>query len=166
MLQVFRLVDPGRVDRVLAFDSLPVSMLTGIKRGPCNGLPSNWYVYLGVKRGDNNTQPFYVLDFRTLNKDKEKWQEINNYVRRSTDKNFRLLDNLYDMAKPMAPDSHSSLELDPDDVLVIPVLTDEEAIEEKVINKVEEIERKTDSVLAAPVKKRGRPKKVVEELPV
>lgn len=157
-MQVFRLVDPGRVDKVLAFDSLPESMLVGITRGTANGLPTNWTGYLGVKRGDTKAVPFYVLDFRTLNKDKEKWQEISNYVRRSTDKNFRLMDDLYDMAKPMAADSHSSLELEPEDVLVIPVLTEEEEIEETLIKKIEKEEPK-QIVAVEPQKKRGRPKK-------
>lgn len=155
MLQVFRLVDPGRVDRILAFDSLPESMLKGITKGTANGLPSNWFSYFGIKRNEKDARPFYVLDFRTLNRDKEKWQEISNYVRRSTDKNFRLMDNLYDMAKPMASDSHSSLELEPEDVLVIPVLTEEEEIEEKVIENI-----KPEKVAPVEeVKKRGRPKK-------
>lgn len=159
MIQVFKLVDPGRVDRVIAFDSLPLPMLTGITRGTANGLSGSWVNYLGVKRNDKTANPFYVLDFRTINRDKEKWQEISNYVRRSTDKNFRLMDNLYDMAKPMAPDSHSSVELEPEDVLIIPVLTEEEEIEEEVIESI-----KPEPKVVAPVeevKKRGRPKKEV-----
>lgn len=173
-MQVFRLVDPGRVDRILAFDSLPDSVIYGIKRGTSNGLPSNWLSFLNVKRSDKDAHPFYVLDFRTLNRDREKWQEISNYVRRSTDKNFRLMDNLYDMTKPMAPDSHSSLELEPEDIVVIPVPI--EIKEEKIVNKIEEIEKKTDAVLEKPtvipvveptaiqIKKRGRPRKVVEAI--
>lgn len=148
-MQVFRLVDPGRVDKVLAFDSLPEAMLVGIKKGTANGLPLNWRQFLGTKRADMAATPFYVLDFRTLNRDREKWQEIGNYVRRSTDKDFRLLDNLYDMAKPMSTDSYSSLDLEPEDVPVIPIQTTEEEIEEKIIDGTEEVE----------AKKRGRPRK-------
>lgn len=152
-MQVFRLVDPGRVDRVIAFDSLPEIMVSSIKRGTANGLPSNWLGYLGVKKG-TNAEPFYLLDFRTTNREKEKWQEITNYVRRSTDRKFRLMDNLYDMAKPMASDSHSQLELDPEDVLVIPILKEEEIIEEEVEAVIEKVEG-----IAPSLKKRGRPKK-------
>lgn len=167
MPQVFRLVDPGRIDRILAFDSLPKEMLVGITRGSAAGLPMNWWNYLEVKKTDKDARPFYILDFRTINRDKEKWQEIGNYVRRSTDKNFRLLDNLYDMAKPMAADSYSSLDLEPEDVVVIPVPTEAERIEENIIAKV--VENETQTVTAEPErktmpvvpKKRGRPKRVL-----
>lgn len=155
MIQVFRLVDPGRVDRVIAFDELPESLTRGVTRGTANGLPSSWHSFLGIKRGDAKALPFYVLDFRTLNRDKERWQEIGNYVRRSTDKEVRLLDNLYDMAKPMSTDSYSSLELDPEDVTIIPIIKEEivEEIPRTVVPvKVEEIVEE---------KKRGRPKKEV-----
>jgi hypothetical protein len=151
-MQVVKLVDPGRVDRIIAFDSLPESMVSNVRRMSADGFPRAWLDFLGVKKADKVAQPFYILDFRTMNRDKEKWQEITNYVRRSTDKNTRLMDNLYDMAKPLSIDSHSSLELEPEDVPIIPILTEVEEIEEKVIQAVEKVEE---------VKKRGRPKKVV-----
>jgi hypothetical protein len=133
-------------------------MVNVITRGTSAGLPSNWLSFLGIKRSDKDARPFYVLDFRTTNRDKEKWQEITNYVRRSTDKNFRLMDNLYDMAKPMASDSHSQLELEPEDVLIIPILTEEEEIEAEITAKSE------PSIIAEIKKKRGRP--VKESIPV
>lgn len=162
-MQVFRLVDPGRVDRVIAFDSLPEEMLRGIIRGTSNGLSRAWHDYLGVKKGEGTKAlPFYVLDFRTINRDKEKWQEITNYVRRSTDKNFRLMDNMYEMAKPMAIDSYSSLDLEPEDVLVVPIIKEEEVLAEVVEQKIIQEEKKQDVVISqtnATIKKRGRPKK-------
>lgn len=165
MVQVFRLVDPGRVDRVIAFDELPENIMRGITRGSANGLPKSWHDYLGVKKGDDKALPFYVLDFRTLNRDKEKWQEIGNYVRRSTDKEVRLLDNLYDMAKQMSTDSYSSLELDPDDITIIPILREKEEIKPIEQVKVEpkiEVKKEANPFENPPplVKKRlGRPKK-------
>lgn len=129
-MQVFKLVDPGRVDRVIAFDTLPEKMVQGIKKMAAKGFPRAWLDFLGVNKNDETAQPFFILDFRTVNRDREKWQEIQNFVRRSTDKNFRLLDNLYDMAKPLASDSYSSLELEPEDILVIPILTIAEELEE------------------------------------
>lgn len=155
-MQVFRLVDPGRVDRVIAFDSLPEAMLSNLKRGTINGLPSNWYQYMGVKRGDNGAMPFYVVDFRTINRDKEKWQEIGNYVRRSTHKDFRLLDKLEDMAKPMSVDSYSSLDLEPEDIPVVPIVKE---VEEEEIPKVAAKVIATVIEKVVEVKKRGRPKK-------
>lgn len=181
MIQVFRLVDPGRVDRVIGFDELPNSLTTGVTRGSAVGLPRAWQDYLGVKRGDVRALPFYVLDFRTLNRDKERWQEISNYVRRSTHKDVRLFDNLYEMAKPMSVDSYSSLELDPEDIIVIPIIKEEvepvktpeivEAVVKEVVKEVVPvvIPKKEENPFEVPlqkgepvvIKKRGRPKKEV-----
>jgi hypothetical protein len=65
--------------------------------------------------------PFAFLIDKELNHDKERWQEIESYVRRNAPKDFRLLDKLADMAKPLAKDVHSELDLEPEDMLIIPL---------------------------------------------
>lgn len=151
-MQVFKLVDPGRVDRIIAFDSLPESMVKNIKRANAIGFPRPWLDFLGVKRGSHDPV-FYVLDFRTINRDKEKFQEIQNYIRRSVDKNFRLMDNIYDMAKQLSIDSYSSLDLEPEDIVVIPVPNESEIIQNELTEELEDEPRK-----------RGRPKKEVAQI--
>lgn len=156
-MQVFRLVDPGRIDRIIAFDSLPERMLPGnLVRGSADGLPRAWQDFLGVKRGQN-ALPFYVLDFRTINRDKEKWQEIGNYARRCAPRNFRLLDNLYDMAKPMAPDSYSALNLEPEDIIVVPIEKDpdEQEVPREQTKDISVANVHTDKPMKRPYKKRA-----------
>ena len=140
--QVFRLVKGGRVDRKLAFDKLPESLLAGIDKGSISGLPRHWKRELGVNSYEKNVRPFYVLDYIFTNKDKVKWSEIVSYVRRNAPKEQRLLDNLEDMAVPMAPDSYSQMTLEPEDIPVI-----------RVGNAEEEVEETEESIEAAPVSK-------------
>ena len=118
-MQVFRLVDGGRVDRLIGFDSLPDSVTSGITRGTSDGLPRSWNRFFGVPEEEKNKRPFFVLDYRWLNKDKDKWSEINSWIRRNVDADTRLLDKLEDMALPMAPDSKSQITLEPEDVPMI-----------------------------------------------
>ena len=137
MLQVFRLVQPGLVDKVIAFDELPQDLIDGIKTRPPDGLPRHWREF---------APSFFVLDYITTNNDKEKWAKISNYVRRNVNRSVRLLDKLEDMAQPMAPDAKQALTLEPEEVPVltvedVPTLPQEELVE-------------------AP--RRGRPRKNVE----
>lgn len=143
-MQVFRLVNPGFVDRVIAFDSLPESLLTTVRRAPAAGFPRHWRDFLGVDRNDQTTEPFYTLDYITRNADKEKWSEIVSYVKRTVDPTVRLLDKVEAMAAPLAESSHSDLTLEPEQVPIIPVST-------KVDHAAPEAE---------PVARRGRPRKV------
>lgn len=113
-MQLIRLVKPGTVDRVLAIDSLPQRLLTGIDQGDPKNMkfPKDWVSLWPVH---------YCLDYIRVNKDKERWSEIQQFVRRTVDPSFRLLDKLEDMAKPLAPDAKQALSLDAVDVPVIPI---------------------------------------------
>lgn len=118
-MQVFKLVKNGEPDRVIAFDELPESMIRTVRRGPIAGWPRHWREFMGVKRDDQYAMPFYILDYITMNADKEKWQEITSYVKRNIDPSVRLLDKVEAMAVRVAPDSYSDLTVEPEDVPVL-----------------------------------------------
>lgn len=140
MRQVFRLMDMP--DRVIAFDELPEDLLVGLEMCDCSKLPKDWREFIGIREKTTRIPPdrdpltgqirtyvpitqkapyAYLID-RELNNDKERWQEIESYVRRNAPREFRLLDKIADMAKPMARDAHSELDLEADQVLVIPIM--------------------------------------------
>ena len=117
-MQVFRLVQPGIVDKVIAFEELPASLMRGIKKLPSTGLPRHWREF---------APEFYVLDYISTNNDKERWEQISNHVRRVVEPSVRLMDKLEDMARPMAPNSKDAVDLEPEDVPVIPLPSKEVA---------------------------------------
>jgi hypothetical protein len=131
----------GMPDKVIAFDELPEDLLKGIEMFDCSALPRYWREYIGIREKHIKLMPdidpitrqrvtypelvekapyAFMIDWE-INKDKERWQEICNYVRRNAPKDFRLMDKIEDMAKPMAVDAHSELNLEPEDVIVIPL---------------------------------------------
>ncbi len=120
-MQVFKLVKPGEVDRMIAFDELPANVISGVRRGPINGWPRHWREYMGVKQGDTSAMPFYILDFIGVNADKEKWQEITSFVKRNVDPSVRLLDKVEAMAVKVAVDSYSDITVEPEEVPVIAI---------------------------------------------
>lgn len=171
-MQVLRLVMPGIVDRMIAFNSLPQRLIKGIRRGGIEGFPRHWKDFMGVKATEINPQPFYFLEYTILNADKERWQEISNYVRAVVDKEFRLLDKLEDMAKSLAPDSYTQMTLEPEDILIIPIPAEEEKKPKESAKLKKENDVKTDQIKADQIKtdqmkteykgkKRGRPRKEV-----
>jgi hypothetical protein len=137
-MQVFRLVKPGVVDKIIAFDALPDALMQNIRTRGLEGLSRDWR---------SLSDKHYVLEYQDVNQDKLKWQEIQSYVRRAVDRDFRLLDRLEDMALKMAPDAKSGVTLEPEDV------------ERNVIPIPENV--KVDEEVAAEivVKRRGRPRK-------
>ena len=133
-MQVIRLVTPGQVDRVMAFDSLPEDLIAKTHPMAPTGFPRHWKKWLedvGSKRMIKKwnymkkveyeiEEPcFYMLDYIMMNNDRETWQEIVSYVRRVCDPSIRLLDKFEDMAKPLAKDSYSELSLDTEEVPTI-----------------------------------------------
>jgi hypothetical protein len=107
-MQVVRLIKPGQVDRIIAFDELPERLLRGIEKREPKGLPRHWTQF---------AKEHYYLEYDTLNAHEEKWKEIVAFVRRAVDPAVRLLDNIHEMALPMAPDSYQNLSLEPEDVV-------------------------------------------------
>lgn len=138
-MQVFRLMDMP--DKVIAFNELPAYLLEGLELCDCSKLPRHWRDFIGIREkhvrippdrdpltGQVRTYtpiiqkgPYAFLIDKELNNDKERWGEIESYVRRNAPKDFRLMDKIADMAKPMARDVHSELDLEPEDVIVIPL---------------------------------------------
>lgn len=125
-MQVFRLVQAGVVDKVIAFDELPKDLIQGINQREPSGLPRHWKEFAPF---------FFILDYVGTNNDKERWAKISSYVRRTVDTSFRILDRLEDMAKPMAPNSKDALDLEPEDVVVIPLQSTPRAEEPGQIEK-------------------------------
>lgn len=136
-MQVFRLVQSGYVDKVIAFDELPKRFLDGVDMQSPSGLPKAWKGFIGdhtrvtpgmIEKnqftqklekigGETITAPFFfILYYKEINKDMERWQEISSFVRRAVDLKFRLLDKLEDMALPMGIDAMSELKLEPEDL--------------------------------------------------
>ena len=116
-MQVFRLWQVGTPDKLIAIDSLPEDLLTGIERTGSDGLPRHWKKFLE----DGGDGRFYALNYLRLNKDVESWQKISNHVRKACEVSVRLMDKLEDMARPMAPDCKTSPTLEPEEIPVIPL---------------------------------------------
>lgn len=171
-MNVFRLVDHGYVDRMIAFDSLPKRLLAGIKMKDIEGYPRYWKEWLrehdaihkvkkwnaDLLKHDEVWETFtYVLDYKIINTDREKWQAITNYVRKAVDLEVRLMDKIEDMAIPVAKDANSELAIEPEQVPIIPVPLEFKEKEEapQIIKSEGEVEPPVE------VKRRGRPPKKV-----
>lgn len=134
-MQVFRLVQSGLVDKVIAFDELPKRLLDGVEMHLASGLPRHWRDFIGkvtkvtppqpdvnkatgeikMVGGGTEVGPFcYVLNYKEINKDMQRWQEISSFVRRVVSLQFRLMDKLEDMALPFATDAASEIKLEPE----------------------------------------------------
>lgn len=170
-MQVVRLVDAGYVDKMIAFDELPKELFRGVRMKDLEGYPRYWKAWLKennairkVKKWNADLQKFdevwetftYVLDYKFINEDKQKWQEITNYVRKAVDLKVRLLDKIDDMAVPVAKDAHSELSIEPENVPIIPVPLEVKMEPPEIIKPHETIEA---PVMQEP-KRRGRPPKV------
>lgn len=180
-MHVFRLVDGGRVDRMIAFDSLPKRLLTGIKKKDLDGYPRYWKAWLKdnnsvhkVKRWNPELEKFdevhetftFMLDYKQINEDREKWQAITNYIRKAVDLSVRLMDKIEDMAIPVAKDAVSELSIEPEMVPIIPVPL--EAGEREPAPKIIKPSEATEAIvphetISEEPKRRGRPKKVAVE---
>jgi hypothetical protein len=131
----------GMPDKVIAFDELPEDLLEGLEMLDQSKMPRHWRDFMGVREKLITIKPYvdpmtrqlvqcepliqkgpfaWVIDWE-VNHDKERWQEISNFVRRNCPKDFRLLDSLEDMAKPLAPNPNSEITLEPEEVIVIPL---------------------------------------------
>lgn len=137
-MQVFRLM--GMPDAVIAFDELPEALVQGFEMIPADGFPRHWKEWMGkkvkriqippekdlltgqVRRFDPIVEEnhfFYVVDWM-INPVVEKWQAVCDYVKQNVSSDFRLKDNIVEMALPLAPDKISPISLEPEDVVVIP----------------------------------------------
>lgn len=139
MLKVFRFM--GMPDKVLAFENLPESYSKPFELCRADGFPRHWKEWMGKIEKKIPIQPekdmlsgkvrffdpiieedcfFYLVDWN-LKQNEEKWQELTDYVRRSVDKETRLMDKIEDMAKPLARDKSEGVSLEPEEVTVIKI---------------------------------------------
>jgi hypothetical protein len=154
MRQVFRLMDVP--DKMIAFDELPEYLLEGIELHDCGKMTKDWREFIGLREKLIKLKPernlitqqmetfppivqkgyyAYLID-REINPDKDRWREIESYVKRNAPKDFRLTDPIVDietgkstMAKALANDSQSEIMLEPEEVIVIPLPKIEETVE-------------------------------------
>lgn len=138
-MQCFRLMNMP--DRVIAFDELPENVVRGFELCRADGFPRHWKDWLGKKKKVTNVPPekdqltgqvrrfdpiveedffFYLVDW-TIGTDEERWVELCSYVKANAPKDFRLLDKIEDMAKPLAPNKTDGVSLEPEEVTVIPI---------------------------------------------
>src|SRR6185436_1580281 len=179
-MQAFKLVNAGFVDKVVSFDSLPERLLKGIKTREVAGFPRSWAKFLAdigslrdvfstttEKRGPGDyvfshekigREPcFYVLEYTDVNADKEFYRAISEFLRMNCDPDVRLKEKLIDMAIALAPNSTSSLDIEPEDIPVIVVKEKTSQEESKIVGQDETI------IIPEAQKRRGRPKKVAVE---
>lgn len=140
MLQVIRLVNPGRPDKVIAFEGLPDDLLDA--KNPRTEKIDVRGTGLGRAWADLSPIHFPMF-YKTLNNDKERWQKISNYVRQFAEEGVRLMDKIEDMAVNIAPDVFSQA-YDPETVpvikmksIVVPVVAKEKEKEVEVEEKEE-----------------------------
>jgi hypothetical protein len=169
---------------MIAFDELPKRLLAGIRkrdesatRGLREFLKSNKCLDKRITQWKNpetgqiemieSFYPFtYQLEPKTINADGEKWQEIESYVRRVVDPNVRLMDRIENMAIDMAVDSYSEMNLEPENIPVIPIrpeIVSPKSVPVYEAPIVEKAEKEAEKVVVEEIKKkRGRPRKILE----
>lgn len=182
-MQVFKLVEAGFVDKVIGLDTLPERLTKGIRTREVSGFPRSWARWLSsvgsirdvlhtetTRKPDGTyqysytpfgTEPcFFVLEYKDINADKESWKHITDYIKQVVGQEVRLKEKIGDMARPLASDGRAPLELEPEDVPIIPLPKEE--VEQK---KDEEIVKHGETILVEEFipKKRGRPKKQAVE---
>ncbi len=178
MAQCFKLVNAGFVDKVIVFDELPDKLLQGVRTRGAEGFPRSWAKWLAsigsvrdVMKTETTVHPdrqitfkytpigkepcFFVLDYQDINADKESWRQISDYLRQHCGEKVRLKEKIEDMAVVLAPNAHVALDVEPEDIPVIPLPSDikEEVKEDATIAEGEQIV----------IRKRGRPRKEVVE---
>lgn len=138
-MQCFRIM--GLPDKIIAFDELPQELVKGFEMIKADGFPRYWKRWLGEKKIVTKIpdeidpitkkkieyQPFteedsyfYLVD-STIKPSLEQWRRVEEFVRNNVPSDFRLMDRLEDMAKPLAPDKVSGVTLEPEDVVVVPI---------------------------------------------
>lgn len=170
-MQIIRLVKPGNVDRVIAFDSLPERLLVGIRSRSIEGLPREWRTTATQFYNSDGKETYkghYYLEYKDVTRDIEKWEEIVSFVRRVVDPSVRLMDRVETMSIAMAPDAKSGVSIDPESIQVIPIPIEYQ--EKAIVKKKAELENSdeppkiivpsAEHMMDNAPKRRGRPKRV------
>lgn len=181
MSQCFKLVNGGFVDKVIVFDSLPERLWKNVRTRACDGFPRAWAKWLAeigstrtvfatetnvdmarnwtYKHTPVGKEPcFFVLEYTDTNADKEAWRNICDYVKTNCGPEVRLKEKIEDMAIAMAPDSYKPLSIEVEDVPIISVPNEMDALKPALVQQGEQI-----IVQETATKRRGRPRKVVVE---
>lgn len=154
-MDVFRLMNMP--DRVIAFDQLPKRLLSGFEMCRADGFPKDWKQWLGKKKKLTKIPPekdmltgqvryfdpiieedcfFYLVDW-TVGPIVERWKEICDFVRQHVPKDFRLMEKIEDMAKPLAANKTDGVTLEVEEVTIIPIPVEFQEIEIKSVAPVE-----------------------------
>ncbi len=184
-MQCIRLVNGGYVDKVIVFDSLPERLMKNIKTREVAGFPrawARWLLDIGSTRTVFKTETsvdlarnwtykytpigkepcFFILEYTDLNADKEAWRAISEFVRTTVGPEVRLREKLEDMALAFAPKPTDALDIEPEDVPVIPVpleISKAASPKDDLVTREDPVIVREESVSAK--KKPGRPRKAV-----
>lgn len=145
-MQIFKIVVMGTVDRFLAFDELPEDLLKGITVTQPNGFPRAFKRFVDEEAYGK----LYTLEIYDKNQDKETWKKVTDFVTRAVDVKVRLADRIEDMAKPCAKDCTAQIDIEPEDIQVIPIPF---ALQEKIKVETVATPRKEEGSQDAPKKK-------------
>lgn len=183
-MQCFKLVNGGFVDKVIVFDSLPERLYKNVETRIADGFPrawARWLAEIGSTRTVFKTETevdlarnwkfkhtpvgkepcFFVLNYQDINKDKESWRNICEYVKMKAGPETRLREKIDDMAINLSPNPTMDVQIEPEDVPVISLPSEKvEEIKEPDIIKTGEVIL-VEELAVSPKKKPGRPKKVV-----
>lgn len=183
MSQCFKLVNGGFVDKVIVFDELPERLTKNVRTREAAGFPrawAKWLASIGSMRTVLKTETsvdlarnwtfkhtpigmepcFFVLDYQDINADKETWRQICEFLRMSVGPEVRLKEKIEEMALALAANPTMPLEVEPEDVPVIPV--PRETVDKPILSPLIGAQETIIVKETAP-KKRGRPKKVAVE---
>ena len=182
-MQCVKLVNAGFVDRVIVFDTLPDHLIRDIQTREVSGFPRSWAKWLGEiestrkvyrtsteKRGPGDyvythteigKEPcFFVLNYTDVNRDKESWRRICDYLKMNCGPEVRLKEKVEEMAIPLAPNCTSPLDVEPEDVMDQALVRISGKKADVLDEKEVVMQGETILVEEKPEKKRGRPKKV------
>ncbi len=116
-------------------------MTEGFEPCKADGFPRHWKEWLGkrdilikippemdvftkqVRKFDPIVETdyfFYLVDWN-LRPVVERWENICDFVKRVVPKDFRLKENLEEMALPLAANKTDGVTLEPEDVVIIPI---------------------------------------------
>lgn len=184
-MQVVRLVNEGSVDKVIAFNEIPEEFFRGAERySPEDGeMDGDWINFSKtsvsrvlpnkmLERDENGKislheeSVHFVLDYLDKNNDIDRWSKIKAYVQKNVPRDFRLMDNIENMAMPLSRDSYSDLSLKvrkpntDGNIQVVPIQKEEPLIPPKpeVKNNWGSVELKTEE--SSLVKAENKPEMV------
>ncbi len=111
-MQIIKLVENGKQDKMIGFEELPGKYLKDLRKDPLVGYRREWGKYSDCT---------YELFYKDINRDIERWAEISSFCKRVVDPSFRLDDKIENMALAVASNQTEDVKIYPEDVKVIPI---------------------------------------------